>query len=115
MSDVSRAVSLLLLATLMVLLIPNTALAYIGPGAGFALAGSLMAVMAAVASAVVGLLTWPIRLLFQALGHHASAHLAGGVVDIPDRRQSRQAQYLRLSCPGPSHLSAEAQFRGDPA
>ncbi len=38
-------------------------LAYIGPGAGFALVGSFFAVFAAVFSAFVMLITWPIRLL----------------------------------------------------
>ena len=57
----------LLLATLLVLLIPSAAYAYIGPGAGFALAGSFLAVFAAVLSAFVGLLTWPIRLAFRVL------------------------------------------------
>lgn len=42
-------------------------LGYIGPGAGFALAGSFLAVFAAVFSAVVMLLTWPLRLLFRAM------------------------------------------------
>ncbi|HEV3023420.1 MAG TPA: alkaline phosphatase family protein [Pirellulales bacterium] len=51
----------LLLAIVVLLLSPSPALAYIGPGAGFALAGSFLAVFAAVASAAVLLLTWPIR------------------------------------------------------
>jgi predicted AlkP superfamily phosphohydrolase/phosphomutase len=44
---------------------PSTAHAYIGPGAGFALAGSLLAVFAALFSAVLLLLTWPVRLLWR--------------------------------------------------
>jgi predicted AlkP superfamily phosphohydrolase/phosphomutase len=55
------------LAALLVALLPVQAEAYIGPGAGFALAGSLLAVFAAVASAVVMLFTWPVRLVFRAL------------------------------------------------
>src|SRR5262245_59330903 len=46
---------------------PDPALAYIGPGAGFALAGSFLAVFAAVLSAVLMVLTWPVRLLWRAL------------------------------------------------
>jgi predicted AlkP superfamily phosphohydrolase/phosphomutase len=42
-------------------------LGYIGPGAGFALAGSFLAVFAAFFSALVLLLTWPARLLWRAL------------------------------------------------
>ncbi len=49
------------------LLTPAPANAYIGPGAGFALAGSFFAVFAAVCSALLLVLTWPARLLFRAL------------------------------------------------
>src|SRR5438105_4436622 len=58
---------LLLLTILLVLLVPSPAEAYIGPGAGFALAGSFLAVFAAFFSALVLLFTWPIRLLWRAL------------------------------------------------
>jgi len=54
-----------LLAICFVLVAPNLAHAYIGPGAGFALAGSLLAVFAATFSAVVMLFTWPVRLLIR--------------------------------------------------
>jgi predicted AlkP superfamily phosphohydrolase/phosphomutase len=57
----------LLLAVLLVLLAPKPALAYIGPGAGFALAGSFFAVFAAIFSAIFTFLTWPIRLLARTL------------------------------------------------
>src|SRR5262249_46088975 len=43
------------------------ALAYVGPGAGFALAGSFLAVFLAVLSAIVTLLTWPARLLWRVI------------------------------------------------
>ena len=55
----------LLAAILLVLAVPGSAFAYIGPGAGFALAGSFLAVFAAVGSAVLLLLTWPIRWLLR--------------------------------------------------
>src|SRR5438132_1379557 len=55
----------LLLTTLVVLLAPSVAQAYIGPGAGFALASSFLAVFAAVCSAVLMLLTWPVRLILR--------------------------------------------------
>lgn len=75
MSNAGKAGSLLLLAILLVLLVPTPAQAYIGPGAGFALAGSFLAVFAALLSAVVGLLTWPIRLLLRLVrGRRALAH-----------------------------------------
>jgi predicted AlkP superfamily phosphohydrolase/phosphomutase len=56
-----------LLGVLLVLLVPCQAQAYIGPGAGFALAGSFFAVFAAVASALLTFLTWPVRLLARTL------------------------------------------------
>lgn len=49
------------------LVAPGPAHAYIGPGAGFALAGSFLAVFAAIFSAIVTLLTWPVRLLWRAI------------------------------------------------
>jgi predicted AlkP superfamily phosphohydrolase/phosphomutase len=61
-------------ALLVVLLTPNPAHAYIGPGAGFAIAGSLWAVLTAFSSALLLLLTWPVRLLWRALlGHRGAA------------------------------------------
>ena len=58
---------LLLLALVLVLLDANPAQAYIGPGAGFAVAGSLFAVFAAFFSALLMLITWPVRLTWRAL------------------------------------------------
>src|SRR5579885_841698 len=50
-----------------VLLAPSAAYAYIGPGAGFALAGSFLAVFAAFCSALLMAITWPIRLITRSL------------------------------------------------
>jgi predicted AlkP superfamily phosphohydrolase/phosphomutase len=58
---------LLVLTAVVVLLAPSPAQAYIGPGAGFALTGSLLAVFAAVSSAILMLITWPVRLLWRTL------------------------------------------------
>ncbi|MCC9608026.1 alkaline phosphatase family protein [Blastopirellula sp. JC732] len=44
-----------------------TPLAYIGPGAGFALAGSFLAVFGAIASAISMLLLWPLRRVVRVL------------------------------------------------
>src|ERR1700687_5798609 len=66
-SEMSKRVRLVLVATLLVLLLPSPVLAYIGPGAGFALAGSFFAVFAAIFSAIMLIFTWPIRLLWRAL------------------------------------------------
>jgi predicted AlkP superfamily phosphohydrolase/phosphomutase len=51
----------------LIVLAPTPALAYIGPGAGFALAGSFFAVFAAIVSAFFTVLTWPLRLAARAV------------------------------------------------
>jgi predicted AlkP superfamily phosphohydrolase/phosphomutase len=67
MSSVRKTSLLLLMGVALVLLMPGQAHAYIGPGAGFALAGSFFAVFAAIGSALLTFITWPIRLLKRAL------------------------------------------------
>jgi predicted AlkP superfamily phosphohydrolase/phosphomutase len=58
--------AVLIAAALLLTLDPSRACAYIGPGAGFALAGSFLAVFAAFASALVLLLVWPVRMAWRA-------------------------------------------------
>jgi hypothetical protein len=60
-----RTCWLLLAALLVVAVTPGQAHAYIGPGAGFALAGSFLAVFAAFLSALTLLISWPVRLLWR--------------------------------------------------
>ncbi len=57
----------LILTVLLIVLAPKPALAYIGPGAGFALASSFFAVFAAIFSAFLTFLTWPLRLVSRTL------------------------------------------------
>ncbi|MBN2292301.1 MAG: alkaline phosphatase family protein [Pirellulales bacterium] len=52
---------ILLSAILLIVLLPTPAWAYIGPGAGFALAGSFLAIFGALLSALSMVLFWPIR------------------------------------------------------
>lgn len=47
------------------LLTPSLAWAYVGPGAGLTVIGSLVAVAAAVLIALVGLVLFPVRLLMK--------------------------------------------------
>lgn len=54
-------------AAVLVLLLPSYAQAYIGPGAGFALAGSFLAVFGAILSAVVMVVSWPVRRILRFL------------------------------------------------
>lgn len=66
-SQRNKVLKLLLLSVSLVLLMPGRAQAYIGPGAGFAAAASLFAMFTAMLSAVVALLTWPLRYLIRAI------------------------------------------------
>lgn len=63
----NKTLKFLLLAAVIVLLIPAKAQAYIGPGAGFAVAGSLLAIFSATLSAILALFTWPVRCLIRAI------------------------------------------------
>jgi len=67
MYAISRPRPLLTIGLLVLglLSIPISAVAYVGPGAGFAFVSSLFILLLTMVLAVVTLLTWPIRLLFQ--------------------------------------------------
>jgi predicted AlkP superfamily phosphohydrolase/phosphomutase len=58
---------LVIAAGLLIVLLPGSALAYIGPGAGFALAGSFLAVFGAIFSALSMIVFWPVRRLIRFL------------------------------------------------
>ena len=63
----NKKLKLLLLASFFILAIPGQAQAYIGPGAGFAVAGSFLVMFTAILSAILTLFTWPIRYIFRAI------------------------------------------------
>ncbi|UCF15405.1 MAG: alkaline phosphatase family protein [Phycisphaerales bacterium] len=65
-----KTLKCLLLAVLVVLFIPAQAQAYIGPGAGFAVVGSLLAIFSATLSAVFALVAWPVRYVIRAIRGH---------------------------------------------
>src|SRR5438309_1188836 len=62
-----RLAWLLLLPLLLLLVDPSPAQAYIGPGAGFAVAGSFFSVFTAFCSSILMLITWPVRLVWRRL------------------------------------------------
>jgi predicted AlkP superfamily phosphohydrolase/phosphomutase len=69
-----KTIKLLLAIVLFILIIPNHAHAYIGPGAGFAVAGSFLAMFLALFSAIIALFTWPVRFIIRSIrGRHAFA------------------------------------------
>lgn len=57
----------ILFAFLIVLILPTQAQAYIGPGAGFAVAGSFFVIFTAIISAIITVFTWPIRYIIRAI------------------------------------------------
>jgi hypothetical protein len=70
----------LVLAVALLAASPDTAHAYIGPGAGITVLGALWAVVAAIALALAGLLAWPIRAMMRRRkqGRLAAKPLAAG-------------------------------------
>ena len=63
-----------LVSLAVVLVLPRVAQAYIGPGAGFAAAGSLLVMFTAVLSGLAAMILWPVRLVIRlVLGRHALA------------------------------------------
>lgn len=61
MKEPSINIRIILCAILLVAMLPSSAFAYIGPGAGFALAGSFLAVFGAIFSAILMIVSWPVR------------------------------------------------------
>jgi len=62
-----QMLKILLLAVVFVLIMPARADAYIGPGAGFAVAGSFLAIFGAVFVGMLAIFTWPIRYVIRAI------------------------------------------------
>jgi hypothetical protein len=67
-------------------LLPAAAHAYIGPGAGASLAGSLLAVLAAIATALAIVLFWPLRLLYRKF--RCGRQTATGHAAVEDSQQT---------------------------
>lgn len=66
---------LLLIAA--ILLLPATASAYVGPGAGLSAIGSMIALVGAIVLAIVGFVWYPVKRLMRRLG-------AGGAPGKPE-------------------------------
>ena len=62
-----KMLKLFLAAAVFVLVVPVRADAYIGPGAGFAVAGSFLVMFTALLSGLLALFTWPIRYVVRAI------------------------------------------------
>jgi hypothetical protein len=64
---VTAKTGMILTAALAVLTIPQTAEAYIGPGAGLSVGGAIIGVLGILVLAAAVVLTWPIRLAIRKL------------------------------------------------
>ncbi|MHC4844225.1 MAG: alkaline phosphatase family protein, partial [Planctomycetota bacterium] len=62
-----RKIEFLLVVFILALAIPNQAQAYIGPGAGFAVAGSFLVMFMALLSGLLALFTWPLRYIVRSI------------------------------------------------
>jgi predicted AlkP superfamily phosphohydrolase/phosphomutase len=62
-----RKIEFLLVVFIFALAIPNQAQAYIGPGAGFAVAGSFLVMFMALLSGLLALFTWPLRYIIRSI------------------------------------------------
>ena len=54
-----------LIFTLLLLLSSSAALAYIGPGAGISVLGSVLGILATIGLAMVAIIMWPIRKMMK--------------------------------------------------
>jgi len=94
-SQGGKKAKFLLLAVFFVLAMPARAEAYIGPGAGFAVAGSFLAIFGAVFAGMLAIFTWPIRYAIRAIrGRHAFA-------------RSRIKKFVVLGLDGMDHALTE--------
>lgn len=66
-----------LLIALAVVLVPSVAQAYVGPGAGLGMIGSLLAVVGAILLAVFGLVLLPLRMMMRKRRRHATVAVKG--------------------------------------
>ena len=78
-----RSSWLILIAAGLVFQIPNTAFAYLGPGAGLSAIGTVAALIFAVLLAVVGFVWYPIKRLLRKRRHTGEAAVPGVEVDDP--------------------------------
>lgn len=54
-------ITTLILLTLLLLVQINTATAYVGPGAGISVLGSLLSILATIVVAIGAIIVWPLR------------------------------------------------------
>jgi membrane protein implicated in regulation of membrane protease activity len=62
-----------LIASAAILLLPDTAAAYVGPGAGLTMLGALWAVILALFAALFFVVAWPVRRMLRQRHRNAAA------------------------------------------
>lgn len=62
-------------------LLPATAFAYVGPGAGLTMLGALWAVLLALFAAMFFLVAWPVRRMLRQVRHRKARQPARGADD----------------------------------
>jgi hypothetical protein len=83
-----RLVPLIATAALMV---PDTAFAYVGPGAGLTMLGALWAVILAVLMALFFVVAWPVRRMLRRARHKAPSVAAAPKASAEDGGRSKAA------------------------
>jgi hypothetical protein len=81
-----------LTCALCALFLPTAASAYIGPGAGASLAGSLLGVLAAIAVALGIVLFWPLRLMYKKIMRNKSANETVEVAEATENTSTSAAE-----------------------
>lgn len=79
---------------------PITALAYVGPGAGLSVIGSLLAFVAAIIVAIFGFLFFPIRRVLRRRKQKAAGKVAGNSPDSTIDPSSGKTPELRKDSRG---------------
>lgn len=82
-SDVNKIKYLITIIGLVGLTLPKLAVAYIGPGAGLSLIGSLVGIIVAVLMALGILLSWPVRILIRRIRRISAARTEQNCHDQP--------------------------------
>lgn len=65
-------------AFLVAVLLPTSAIAYVGPGAGISLIGATIGLVVALGTAIGFVIIWPLRSLFRRRGREVAASPAEG-------------------------------------
>lgn len=80
------------IAALAALLLPTAASAYIGPGAGASLAGSLFGVLAAIVVAIGVVLFWPLRFVYKKIRGSKPATAAAETSEASENASTSAAE-----------------------